>query len=463
MHILDVVPLIPLPRSQPGTVSYFYSTPLSRGTIVEVLFNNRKIKAVVVASASLASRKLQFKKQADFTLKKIERATKKSVNEEQIKKAYELSEYYFTPLGICMRAVVLHPELVNYSAGGGSSFGGKKYLVTGPVVDLDDVPLENPKNKIKIVDMRKEIRDANFSIFSRHLKEALQTYDRLVIFIPRKGYANFLLCKDCGSGIKCPNCSTSLVYHKDELICHHCNHREAIPKTCPSCKSYNLKPYGVGIEKVEAELIKFFSYQNLTKPKIAQLTSDTKKLPENLPAQAGWNILLATQSLFQYRNTLKVPYIAIMNADALIHVPDFRAEELLLRQTLLLASMTERLLVQTYNPLDPALVAAATGMVDEFWKAELEQRKAFGYPPFTKLVKITLKNKYRNNAQQYATTFAQQFGGTAYPALIDRERGMYVYNILLKFPPDATSYTLHATLDRVPPDWQIDVDPINIV
>lgn len=447
MVILDVIPLTPLPRNQPPIVSYFHSGAIERGTVVQVLYNNRKIKAVIMSTSDVAMRKAVLKKQATFTLKKIEKVLKESVSEEQIKKAQELSKYYFAPLGLCVRAVMLHPDEKNY----------KKYLVTGPVIDLDDVPLKNTKN-IKIADMRKEIRDANYSIFSRHLKEALQTYDKLIIFIPRKGYANFLLCKDCGNGIKCPNCSVSLVLNQGStLICHRCHHQEQVPKQCPNCKSYNLKPYGVGIDKVETELLKFFNYQNLKAPRIAQLTSDTKKLPQD------WQILLATQSLFKYRDLLKVPYLAIINADTLIHIPDYHAEELLLRQTLLLASMSEHTLIQTYNPDDPALVAAATGTVDEFWVHELEQRKAFGYPPFTKLIKITLRNRYQATARQYAETFAKQIGGTAYPALISRERGMYVWNILLKFPSDVTSCTLHEKLDRVPPDWTIDVDPISII
>ena len=300
--------------------------------------------------------------------------------------------------------------------------------------------------------MRREIRDANFSIFSRHLKEALQTYDRLVIFIPRKGYANFILCKDCGFAIKCPNCSTSLVAYDDTLKCHHCNHRQPKPKTCPNCQSYNLKSYGIGIDKVEAELKKFFSYQNLAKPRIAKLTSEVKKL------SFDWNILLATQSLFRY--AIHVPLLAIMNADALIHIPDYRAEEMLLRQTLLLASMADHLLIQTYNPDDPALVAAATGKVKEFWDEELKQRKELGYPPFTHLVKLQSRHRNREMLRRNAIGLAAQLGGTAYPAFLEHERGMYVYNILLKFQNPNDKIQI---LRRVPPDWQIDVDPISIV
>ena len=451
MVILDVIPMIPLPRSQPAIASYFHADPLPRGTVVRVTYSNRKIKAIVIECVPLADRKLQFKKQASFTLKKIDKVLPKLlVTDYQLQKAKELSDYYFAPLGICIRAVMLHPEEKNF----------KKYISSGPSLDLPELEkFQVSSFKIKLADMRKEIRDANYSIFSRYLKEALQTYDKLIIFIPRKGYANFLLCKDCGSGIKCPNCDVLLAQHQGPtlmLMCHHCNYSQQQPKTCPSCRSYNLKPYGIGIEKVEAELLKFFSYQNLAKPNIKTLTSETKKLQED------FQILLATQSLFKYRDLLKVPYLAIMNADTLIHIPDYRAEELLLRQTLLLASMTDHLLIQTYNPEDPALVAAANDKVKEFWKSELETRKTFGYPPFAKLIKLTYRHGDSHIAQRVARNVAEKLGGTAYSALISRERGLYVWNVLLKFPEKMMN-DKRSMINALPPDWHIDVDPISII
>ena len=442
MQILDVIPLIPLPRHQAQIVSYFHSEAIERGKIVQVLFNNRKIKAVVVASAPLAERKLQFKKQVGFTLKKIQKILKGNISEEQIKKAEEISEYYFVSLGIALRTVMLHPDEENY----------KKYISPGPVLDLPPLTDKRGRGEIRIVDMRREIRDANYSIFSRALKEALQEFDKIIIFIPRKGYANFLLCKDCGHAIKCPNCSASLTLH-DVLICHHCNYQETLPKSCPQCQSPNLKPYGIGIDKVEDELLKFFQYQNLAKPRIAKLTSETKKLPEN------FDILLATQAIFKYKNILKIKFLYIMNSDALVHVPDFRAEENLLKQTLLLASMANNTIIQTYNPDDPALVAAATGTVKEFWDRELALRKQYGYPPFTKLIKLTYRNRDRQTAQRVARSVAEKLKGTAYSALISRERGFYIWNVLLKNPSDATRYALH----ELPVDWHIDVDPLSIV
>ena len=186
-----------------------------------------------------------------------------------------------------------------------------------------------------------------------------------------------------------------------------------------------------------------------------------KKLSGGSKMPGDWDILLATQSIFKYYalSPMHCPFLAIINADALIHIPDFRAEEMLLRQTLALAKMSDQTLIQTYNPDDPALVAAVTGKVKEFWDRELEHRKQFDYPPYSRLVKLTRHDRDPRNAQRVASETAKKLGGTAYPALIYRERGQYTWNILLKNPSDAIRPTLH----ELPPDWQIDVDPVSIV
>ena len=124
--------------------------------------------------------------------------------------------------------------------------------------------------------------------------------------------------------------------------------------------------------------------------------------------------------------------------------------------------MTDHLLIQTYNSEDPALVAAATGTVKEFWNKELEYRKQFGYPPFTKLIKLTYRNRDSHIAQRVASDVAHKLGGISYHALISRERGMYVWNILLKMTNDEFRMK-NKVLQKVPLDWTIDVDPISIV
>jgi len=126
--------------------------------------------------------------------------------------------------------------------------GSHKKSLRGRVQSLKKPP--------KIVDMIREIKDANFSIFSRHLKDALMTTreknQNIILYIPRRGHANFILCQTCGKTLTCPNCSTSLVLHATDekhLRCHHCDYQQQKPKTCPNCKGYSLKPKGIGIQK----------------------------------------------------------------------------------------------------------------------------------------------------------------------------------------------------------------------
>lgn len=550
-YILDVMPLVFIPRNQAQVVSYYHSVPLPRGTVVETLFNNRKIKAVVVESVPLKSRKLAFKKQADFTLKKISRVvkTKSLVSDNQLKIAEYLYLYYYAPLGLSLKTVlskkskisptieILHlfPEHVqakHFETKSGEAadtrsalfvpFTNLKKIIVhdeanefyksdmtpryhavnlareiarlyGAQFEIADSPVPHQESWIEIIDMVRELRDANFSIFSRDLKESLfraqEKKEHAILFIPRRGYASSFSCQTCGKPIQCPNCSVSLVLHQAvkpllsgftaQLICHHCDYNQTRPKQCPACGSHALKSHGIGIDKVVTELKKLFTYQNLAIPLIFKLDSDTTGNDDAKEAKiiaefqnSKPAILVATSILLSYRDLISAPFIGIINADTLIHIPDYRAEEALLRQTLLLGSMTEYLIVQTYNPDDPALVAATTGKSKEFMDGELENRKQFGYPPFVQLVKLTNRNRNEQLLRRNATALAQQLGGTAYPALISRERGLYVWNVLLKLKIKSQISKMdkkeelqqrNRLLSQVPPDWSIDIDPKTIL
>ncbi len=477
MVILDVIPLLNLPRNQPDIVSYFHTGSLPPGTLVEIAYHHRKARAVVVGSASIKERKLMFKKQADFTLKNIEKVLEEHVPNTQLQKAQELSKYYLAPLGMCLKTVLDHPDekdLKKYIAPGKSKIAEALYAFIPEISELETL---NLKLETRLIDMRKEIRDANFSIFSRALKEALQIAaqenEKLIIYIPRRGYANLILCKTCGHSLKCPNCSVSLILHDEtQLRCHHCGYKGELPKTCPNCKGYNLKPWGVGIEKIETELVKFLKNQNIAVPKIKQFTSETKKFP------ADWQFLLTTQSIFKYRKKLpKISYLGIINADVLTHIPDYRAEEMLFRQTYTLATIADKTIIQTYNPEDPALVAISQNDIKGFWDRELGYRKDFTYPPFAKLVRLTyrhrssiraiqeakiLKEKLAEAMRQLKITTYQMLG--PYASLVAREQGLSHWNLLFKIPADGFDLQLrNKLLQYVPGDWMIDVDPLTVV
>ena len=363
-------------------------------------------------------------------------------------------------------------------------------------------PTYNLKFKTDIVDMIREIKLGNFSIFSRDLKDAIfkniEYGKNTILYIPRRGYANFIVCEKCGNTIKCPNCTASLVIHKpeamDEMQCHHCNYRGAKPKLCSNCGSYKLKSHGVGIEKVEEELKKMFEYANIKVPEILQLDSDTSKNKDEKELeiidkfkQSKNVILLATQIIFSHKYYLESPLIGILNADTLINIPDFRAEESLLRQTYTLGQMTDRLILQTYNIESPAPLNIARNNIKEFVDNELKNRNTFGYPPYSQLIKLTYRHKnpvrVRNGAKILAEKLNWFMGNTKdelqninilgpSPAFISREKGFYVWNIIIKSKiknqkskvEELEEIKMRNELLRIVPNgWLVDVDPVRAI
>lgn len=351
-----------------------------------------------------------------------------------------------------------------------------------------------------VVNMISELKAGNFSIFSRDLKSLLAnsitTRKNVILYIPRRGYANFIYCQTCGKSILCPNCSVSLVEHESQttahslstMVCHHCNHSQPRPKQCPNCGGYSFKTYGIGIQKVEAEVKKFFKYQNMEAPKLLRLDSDSVKTEaEENEVIDEFNknkgiVLLATQKIFSHKYLLKSETIGIINADTLINIPDFRAEEILFRDLLTISLMGQKVIIQTHNPTDIAIKMADTGNVNDFFRTEIENRKEFSYPPFSKFIKLSYKHKDPARAKRESMILAEKIRGIIKyssdiknfeiigpnQAFIIKERGHYIWNIILKIRTEiAEIYDIkqkarNNLLRAVMRGWIVDVDPRNI-
>ncbi|MDP3953960.1 MAG: primosomal protein N' [bacterium] len=370
--------------------------------------------------------------------------------------------------------------------------------VESQVVSSKYQVLSGNKNT-KIIDMVQEIKAGNFSVFSRELKESIfeniEDGKNTILYIPRRGLANFIICEKCGYILKCPNCTASLVPHEasQSLFCHHCNHQEPKPKLCSNCGSYKLKLYGLGIEKAEKELKKLFEYTGMKLPEVFHLDSDSTKNDDKVEKEvinkfmtSGGGILLATQILFSHKYYVRVPLIGIINGDTLINIPDFKAEESLFRQIYTLKSMADELIVQTHNPEDVAIKLASKGSLEEFATGELENRKEFAYPPFAQFIKLTYRHKNpvkaRNEAKILAEKLKYRVRVTSYelratdiigptPAFISRERGMYVWNIILKTQDTRNNNQINSEeikkrnelLRMVPAGWLVDVEPVKLI
>jgi len=357
-----------------------------------------------------------------------------------------------------------------------------------------------------IVDMRAELKEGNFSIFSRALQQAIKNSltqkKQIILFINRRGASNFVLCRDCGYVSKCSNCDAPLSYHlmdgKPMLLCHRCGHKETPPDLCPQCQSHRIKTVGVGTQKVELEAKKLFS-----QAKISRLDSDAAPTPEVQQkiiegfVKKEIDILVATQIIFSWLDKIKSTSgasVAIISADTLLHLPDFHSGERTFQTISLLKNLsrlTEKFIIQTYNPENPVINFAAKDEWQSFYQDEIEARKLLSYPPFSQIVKLTFRHKDPKKSGQEAKILAAKLKqanknkeievSDALPAFISKEKGRYIWNIIIKFQitniyPErsrrAKSQTKmssefllrrNSLLQYVPSNWEIDVDPSDLL
>ena len=260
---------------------------------------------------------------------------------------------------------------------------------------------------VEVVDMAEEFREGGRSMFSRPLTSALERVRdsgaKAVLFLNRRGFASFVLCRDCGYVPTCDSCSVSLTYHHEvgnRLVCHHCGATQPLPARCPKCTSPYLRQFGTGTQRVEAELAA--AVPGLP---VVRMDADTtggkggheRRLAEFEAMRCG--VLLGTQMVAKGLDYPEVELVGVINADTTLHMPDFRAAE---RTYQLLEQVSGRagrgaaggtVVIQTYWPDHPAIVAAAAHDPDSFYATELPLRRALGYPPCGRLARLVLTGK----------------------------------------------------------------------
>ena len=317
-----------------------------------------------------------------------------------------------------------------------------------------------PLPTIQVVDMAREFGGGNRSMFSRALREALfETIDKgekAVLMLNQRGFAQFLLCRDCGYVPTCDACSTSLTYHEraGRLICHHCGHEEPVPAVCPECGSPYLKRFGAGTQRVEAELVALVAGRECEVVRMdADTTSrkgDHQRLLERF-AGAGAAVLLGTQMIAKGLDFDEVTLVGVINADTMLKLPDFRSSERtfdLIEQVAGRsgrADLPGRVIVQTYSASDVVIKAAARYDRARFLGEELRLRRGLGYPPFVRLANVLVwgKNEVRVRAvaqSLYADVTSmvpQDAGWTILPptaCVLERLKGAWRYHIVVKAP-----------------------------
>jgi len=351
-----------------------------------------------------------------------------------------------------------------------------------------------PLPDVEIIDLRKERaekEDKGFVIFSgemkRVLREVFDAGEQVIILINRRGYAPYLLCRECGHEFRCRDCSVTLTVHRREsaLICHYCGMRIPMPRHCPLCQGEVLQPIGFGTEKVEERFLRDFP-----DVPVEVLDRDSTRRKGSLVAildrfrRGDTRALIGTQMLSKGHHFPNVTLTAVLNADSILGYPDFRAAEktfYLLTQVAGRAGRGElrgKVLIQTAFPNHYAIQHAIRHDYEAFYESEIQFRKTFHYPPVTSMIAILFRGEDLGNVERASRECGHMLEAALEPlngtriqgpaaAPLARIKGVWRFQILLRSPH---RIALRRAVEAVmlPRKFKgvevvIDVDPINIL
>lgn len=257
--------------------------------------------------------------------------------------------------------------------------------------------------EIKIIDM-KQAKKYNW-IFSKYmLKEVKKTLDnnkKIIIFTPTRGYANYIICTDCGNVIKCKNCDVSMTYHKKELKlkCHYCGEKTSAPEKCPICKNINLQTRGYGTEKVVNDLTRIFPSEEIIRidRTVIKNYNDLKNT-FNYIKEKGKKIIVGTKMITKGLDIEDLDLVVVLDYERYSFFPDYTSYESAAALLIQVSGRSGRkekgkVLIQTFKPDEDIYDAVTNHNFNKIIFRELEERKEFGYPPFREMILILILNE----------------------------------------------------------------------
>ena len=312
--------------------------------------------------------------------------------------------------------------------------------------------------EIQVVSLKREVKDARFDgVMSQELKEAVQQAldhkEQIILFQNRRGYAPTLVCTTCGWKAMCQNCDLSLTLHKalHKLSCHYCGFKMTPVTTCPSCGLTTLEEIGFGTEQIETKVES--NFPTATVGRLDMDKAGNKAALESILFDfdhQDTDILVGTQMLTKGLDFAHVSVVGILSADALLRYPDLRAGERAYQLMTQVAGRSGRrekpgkVFIQTFQPDHPVIKETIQHDYQSFFNREMEERKKFHYPPYTRLIFLTLTHKNQAKADAAANQLAillknslgKRILGPA-PAPIPRLRGHYIFQIVIKMENQA--------------------------
>ena len=331
---------------------------------------------------------------------------------------------------------------------------------------LPEIELVDIKEKYRKKRMRGHFSDRLIEMIT----DAIENKEQVILFQNRRGYAPVVECETCGVSPQCPQCDVSLTFHsyRKELRCHYCGHRQGMPNNCGACGSEKLNSKGFGTEQIEIELATLFP-----ETKIGRMDLDTtrgkygyQKIIGKFQAQEI-DILVGTQMLSKGLDFANVSLVGIMNADNMLNFPDFRAHERSYQLMVQVAGRAGRakkrgkVAIQTFNPFHQILQQVSTNSYEEMHKEQLDERWQYHYPPFFRLIKITLRHKDFNRvdegahwlAKSLANIFGEHILGPSTPS-ISKIRNYYIRTLIVKIPPKQSITATKSNILRVKNSFQ---------
>ena len=327
-----------------------------------------------------------------------------------------------------------------------------------------------PMPEIELVDLkdsyfRKKMKGHFSSTLIDEITEAFDNNEQVILFQNRRGFSPVLECMTCGHVPQCPQCDVSLTYHKykNQLRCHYCGYTMAKPTNCHVCSSVDLETKGFGTEQIELELAELFPQKN-----IKRMDQDTtrgkysfEKIIDSFKNREI-DVLVGTQMLAKGLDFDNVSLVGIMNADNMLYHPDFRAFERSFQMMTQVAGRSGRaekrgkVIIQTYNPLHNIIQQVTNNDYEGMYKEQLYERKIYYYPPFYRLIKLTLKHRDFEKLKEGSFWLYQVLQqnltipvlGPEEPA-IGRIRNEYIRTILIKIPGETSLQGTKKTIQKI--------------